>query len=56
MAQWETSPYHVIITTPDADSNKTNPGTGAAPVGAPIAVVIAVAVAGAAYFVTTKKR
>lgn len=56
VAQWETSPYHVIITTPDADSNKTNPGTGAAPVGAPIAVVIAVAVAGAAYFVTTKKR
>lgn len=56
VAQWETRPYHVIITTPDADSNKTNPGTGAAPVGAPIAVVIAVAVAGAAYFVTTKKR
>lgn len=56
VAQWETSPYHVIITTPDTDSNKTNPGTGAAPVGAPIAVVIAVAVAGAAYFVTTKKR
>lgn len=56
VAQWETRPYHVIITTPDTDSNKTNPGTGAAPVGAPIAVVIAVAVAGAAYFVTTKKR
>lgn len=56
VAQWETRPYHVVITTPDTDSNKTNPGTGAAPVGAPIAVVIAVAVAGAAYFVTTKKR
>lgn len=57
VAQWKTRPYYGDdTTTPDADSNKTNPGTGAAPVGAPIAVVIAVAVAGAAYFVTTKKR
>lgn len=56
VAQWKTRPYYGDDTTPDTDSNKTNPGTGAAPVGAPIAVVIAVAVAGAAYFVTTKKR
>ena len=56
VAQWKTRPYYGDdTTTPDADP-MVNPGTGAAPVGAPIAVVIAVAVAGAAYFVTTKKR
>lgn len=56
VAQWKTRPYYGDDTTPPDADPMVNPGTGAAPVGAPIAVVIAVAVAGAAYFVTTKKR